>query len=176
MKLTSLRVIWSVLLVWTLAELGIVIDADFDRHVELDAVITFAIAGAGIVIAATSVILPRRLYAGAVTRLALPVTEAPTQGGEATGYRTAAGSEHVFRDGTAARAALLQAFRGPFILGVASAALTAALGVVIALGRFAPSIDALAFFGVGLLLIGLRFPRAQQIIEPAERAYSAKLR
>ncbi|CAN5287072.1 hypothetical protein BH09MYX1_BH09MYX1_56350 [soil metagenome] len=176
MSLTKLRTIWGAILFSTLFELAVVLESDFDRHVELQHGTFFGLVGAVVVLTVASFVLPRRLYREALARLALSVTEVPVQeGASIRDYRSPAGSERVFRDPPTARDAALRAFQAPFIVGIALADATAIIGFMIAIERVAPSFYALPFFALAWLLLGLRYPRIDRVIGPAERAYSAKL-
>ncbi len=176
MNLTIVRTLWSALLFSTFVELGIVLWGDFDRYVYLQVEITVAVAVVAATLAVASFLLPSRLYSAALERLALPVIEVPVQNNDAArDYRSAAGSQRVFREADAARSAMVRAFQAPFLVSVALAESIAILGVVIAQGRLAPSVYALPFFVVAWVLLGLRFPRVANVVEPAERLYSAQL-
>ncbi len=167
--------LWGAIVIATLLELGVVLWADFDRHVEPvpPLVIAFIVLAASA--AGASLTVPARLHADALRRLTLPVQEVPAAGPAEVSYRTAAGSQRVFRDGDAARAAMTQAFLTPLIVGLALAELVALLGLVLAQARFAPSWWALPFFGAAWALLGARFPRAALLEGPAERLYGATL-
>ncbi len=174
MNLTTVRVLWASLLFSTVLELGVVLWADFDRHVALQTV-AFMLVIAAVGVAIASFVLPRRFHTLGLRQLALPVIEVPVQNAEMRDYRSAVGTERVFRDAAAAQIGMLRAFQMPFILGLALTEAVALFGFVIAQGRFAPSSYALPFFGVAWVLFGLRFPTVARIVHPAERLYGARL-
>jgi hypothetical protein len=175
LNLITVRVLWASLVFSTLLELAFVLGADFDRHVELQLPVVVALACFALGVAVTSFLLPSRLHRIALEQLALPVIEVPVQNSEARDYRSAAGSQRVFRDAVAARTGMLRAFQTPFILSLALSESIALMGLVIAQGRLAPSWLALPFFAIAWVLFGLRFPREKSLVAPAERLYSARL-
>jgi hypothetical protein len=176
LNLITVRVLWASLVFSTLLELAFVLGADFDRHVELQLPVVVALACVALGVAVTSFLLPSRLHRIALEQLALPVVEVLVQNSEAmSDYRSAAGSQRVFRDAVAARTGMLRAFQTPFILSLALSESIALMGLVIAQGRLAPSWLALPFFAIAWVLFGLRFPREKSLVAPAERLYSARL-
>ncbi len=175
MKLTVVRTVWSSILVSTLILLVVVLDADFDRHVELDPTAFGAIVAVAVLFSVVTLVVPGRLHRAAVARLSLPTEDVPVPDAANPDYRRPAATERVFRDPPAARLALLRAFHPPFLLGVALAQGVAAMGVIVALGRLAPSSYALPFFVVAWMLLALRFPSIARVLEPARRLHGASL-
>jgi hypothetical protein len=174
LNLITVRVLWASLLFSTLIELAVVLWADFDRHVDLDP-LTFVLASVALAVAVASFVLPRRLHTTTLKQLALPVIEVPLQNTDVRDYRSAAGSQRVFRDAAAAQSAMVRAFQTPFIISLALTETVAVFGFVIAQGRFAPSSFALPFFAAAWVLFGLRFPTVARIVGPAEHLYGARL-
>jgi hypothetical protein len=170
--LTKLRVIWGAILFSTVVELGIVLWGDFDRHVDLQLGITLGLSLAALSSAAMSFLLPARLYTTALARLSLAVVDSPVQE-PGRDYRTAAGTQRAFRDDI--RSTVLRVYQAPFIVGLALGESVALFGFVVAQGRFAPSSHGLPHFALAWIVLGLRFPRASQILGPAERMYSARV-
>lgn len=154
-----------------LVGLAVVLWADFDRHVELDEVPTFALFAGALALATLSVLVPSRLYAAALRRLALAVVAVPRAA--ESSYRVPAPLEHVFRDGASARAAIVRAYVAPLTVGLVLGEAIAVLGLVLALGRYAPSVVALPFFALALTIFGVRFPRAAHLTRAASRIYAS---
>lgn len=152
-------------------QLGVVLWADFDRYVELQAVVVGALGASALSVAVASMLLPARIYERNVRALSLRVTETPLAT-PTTDYRTG-GSERTFQDPDA-RVRIYGAFQPAMIVGLALAESISSVGVAVALGRLAPSWMALPFFAVSWILLAIRFPRAGSIEEMATRVYGAR--
>jgi hypothetical protein len=175
MKLTTVRILWAGIFGSTVLMLGVVLEADFDRHVDLQAETFGALSGVALTIGALSLVLPSRLYRAALLRLALPTTDVPIHDAVTPDYRSPARTERVFRDLPAARTAVIRAFQTPFLFGAGLAEAVAILGLVVALQRMAPSAYALPFFAVAWVLLAVRFPTTARVVGPVESTCSATL-
>lgn len=177
-SLQTLRILWFALLTSNVLYVAVLLFLRANRQGPApvpDPMLAPAFALAALGLAATSVLLPPRLYASAAAATTVATREDIKDDpmGAQQGFRRPAASERIFADASLARSAALGAYMSPFIVGMALAEAVSLLGFVLGfLGGAA--VVFLPFFVVGVALQASRFPALPTVERAFEAAQGAR--
>jgi len=135
-------------------------------------IMSYALAAMSLALAVTSFLLPKTIYSGALRATQVETTEEVAPSAFSEQYRAATPKARVFVDPNAAKSKAYAVFFTPFILSLALSEAIALFGLVLASLGF-DKVVYLPFFGVGAVLIALRFPNEASILAAFERAHGA---
>jgi hypothetical protein len=162
------RILWGAILCSTF--LFFVVQFVVRQPGPVEAPLVIVLAGAAVMTALASIVLPSATYAVALRRLKLDSREEDDPSGMpgVTRRRVAANPDEAMRTA-------IRIFQTPFILGLALSEAISLFGFV--LGFLGAPIDwVLPFFVASWLLIWMRFPTRERIFGPAERATGVVIR
>nr|MBK7068097.1 hypothetical protein [Deltaproteobacteria bacterium] len=177
--LMTQRILWFALLTSNVLYVGVLFYLRANRGGQslpaIDPMLAPAFAVVALGVSASSLLLPRRLYASFASSAPIEIRDGVKEDpmGALQGFRRPAPSERIFADTDAARRAALLRNMTPFIVGMALAEAVSLLGFVLGfLG--AGEATFLPFFAVGVALQATRFPTMVAIERAFEAAHGAK--
>lgn len=171
--LLTARILWGAILM-SVVLLLVVLQFVTLLPASPDPVLAPTFAAAALSLAVTSFLLPRHLHRSMLAKVEVPVTTEADPGAFGSFYREAAPKRRIIADREAAHRAAVACFLTPHILRLALSEAIALFGFVLGILGHEEPVWA-PFFGVGAVLIAIRFPTARQMIGPLEEALGATI-